>query len=212
MWHHAIHQAACLHLNNLDNHDILIIMHKSWIKNVIIVILGVVCTVLAVRLWFGAFSLDMFFPSRVAASTAPHLHDEAVSARVITLASLRIQAGDVHFAVRGQLSSHPAWNEAGIAIGQLIEGGVFARSGVADDAFWASLPNAFISVEYNFPMSSTFFRESFATRSGFLSSHFDYFYTLIIAPAHNPYTLDFTFVQGDGFYVFSLNHLALHQS
>jgi len=180
-------------------------MLKSAIKNIIICVLAVACGVLALRVWFGSFSVaEIFGGGPAAASRTGGDTWGASAARFIASGRLELNSsiGDsqrfyAHLQLRGE------WEYAHTALGQLIEGGDFARHGLGVPADRPSL-----IMSYNFPMPSTFFREYFGTRPGFLSSHFDYFESVSISPVDNG--LEFTFALADEYFVFSLAAPALY--
>jgi len=179
-------------------------MVKSMVKNIIIVILAVACTVLAVRVWFGSFSFgEIFFSTGGETSSAGTLNwDEAAAARFISSGRLSINGQDFY----SNLQQIASWDYAQIALGQLIEGGDFVRFGTSA----GFLPTqSVVAISYNFPMSSAFFRDFFGTRAGFLSSHFDYFTSVSIAPVY-PDVVEFAFVDDDTYFVFALSAPALY--
>ncbi|MDR2167329.1 MAG: hypothetical protein LBE35_05705 [Clostridiales bacterium] len=179
-------------------------MNKATIKNIIICILVIACGALAVRLWFGALSMPALFGGTAGATTL-NPRDEAAAAPIISSARLILSEGGDFRVYYNNLDNRAGWRLAYAATRQLIEAGVFMRSGGIDEA---ALSQNTLTIEYNFPMPASFFREFFGTRPGFLSSHFSEFYSLTISRGES-HSLEFTFKTHDNFYTFSLNSPAL---
>ena len=179
-------------------------MYKSIFKNVLIVVLAVACGVLAVRVWFGSFSISEAFNlgGAVAQPFGGTQTSDAAAARLVSSARLSICPNHYgRYDFYAHIVQMPEWRYISAAISQLIESGVFSHYGLVQDGEYPHC--GFILIEYNFPMNSTFFREYFGTRPGFLSSHFEYFNLLKIALLENN-DLEFIFITDEYFYVFSL--------
>jgi hypothetical protein len=196
-------------------------MTKATIKNIIICILVVACSALAIRVWFGSFSLRGIFGGDVAAQAAYPWH-EAAAAPIVSSARLELGGFGVNQVLYNNLDRQQAWVLARAAIGQLIEGGEFVRLGAADSLIYEDFlrlnaPIGRLTIQYNFPMPSNFFREFFGTRPGFLSSHFEDFNALTITSAggsaqdaQGENYLEFFFINDESFFVFNLNAPALY--
>lgn len=187
-------------------------MYKTILKNVLIVVLAVACGVLAVRVWFGSFSFAHVFSSGTAQAQpfSGAMAGDAAASRLVTSARLSIcpsHYGRYNF--YGNIAQMPEWAYISTALGQLIESGNFSHYGALEDGDYPHC--GFILVEYNFNMDSTFFREYFGTRPGFLSSHFDYFNSLKITLLING-DLEFIFITQENFYVFYLVAPALFET
>jgi len=189
-------------------------MRKSivpQVKNVALVLLTIICMVLVARLWFGGLYVqDFFSPSPPTASPSGiNPWDESAAPLVIGSMQMSISTDALNYHVfYNSITQNSAWINASLAIEHLIAEGVFMRSGTLDGGQHHELTDkANISFQYSFPMPSSFFREFFGTRPGFLSSHFENFNTLIIAPDPTTQSLDFFFIRDDSnsYYVFSLN-------
>ncbi|MCL2396525.1 MAG: hypothetical protein FWC93_00485 [Defluviitaleaceae bacterium] len=158
-------------------------MKKSVIKNIAICLLAVACAFLTVRLWFGGTDIQGLFPAPVAAAVSPVGQPRA--RHMITSASIGISPdGIMHHITLGNISEETSWHLAEEAITALISDGSHRYSGVLDDDAWAEIfgrPSIF--VQYNFSMPTSFFREHFGQRQGFLSGVFGSFEALVIAPA-----------------------------
>jgi len=184
-------------------------MVKSTVKNVIIVILAVVCTALAVRVWFGSFSIGGIFSEQLAGSTQAGAWSDAAGAGLVVSARLGVSPdGQAMHYFYGNLDDRGDWSYINFALRQLIEGGEFVRSGLlaADRAD----PQGHLSISYNFAMPATFFRDFFGTRAGFLSYHFSHFSSLAIAPTQHG-VLEFTFKTDSEYFVFALTAPALYE-
>ena len=159
------------------------------------------CCILTIRLWFGSFSLyGLFTGAPIASPVGINPWDEDAAPLIISSASLTIETNSGSRIIYNNLDTNPAWILANYAIGQLIESGQFLHE----------IPNpapsdSSLTIHYNFPMPSSFFREFFGTRPGFLSSHFENFNSLSITPIEN--TLHFAFAKAtsQSYFVFVLD-------
>lgn len=175
------------------------------IKNMVLLALAFVCLVLVARLWYGEFPPTALFPM-VEGGVNPGINpwDEASAVLMLTSARLHIEAHGAEWSVYAGLSSHAGWQLATAAVSQLIERGNFAEG----DAI--PLQGNAITIGYNFPMPSTFFRENFGVRPGFLSSHFDDFEKLRIWPYGGGLYFLFTSENNRNF-VFALENTSLYE-
>jgi len=176
------------------------------IKNIIICALAITCALLTVRLWFGNLLIHGLFPGEpVVAASPAHQRmagDMVQSARM----TVNFSAGGYQV-VYSNLPAHEAWRISMQALSALIDEGSFERSAVLSEAVRVELfSRDNIVVEYNFAMSTSFFREQFGQRPGFLSSVFSSFETLIITPA--PAGVDFYFISNESgmLHVFTLDN------
>lgn len=178
----------------------------AYIKNVLLVLLTITCIVLVVRLWFGSFSMhDLLLVTPVSSPSDINPWDEAAAPLVIRSASVGVTVGGVECClIFNNLVSRDEWLVSYSAIQRLIEEGVFVGSGSIGFEAFGYLLSDYIVIRYNSPMPSGFFREYFGSRPGFLSSHFDNFDTIIIAPASDD-LLEVTFFRGDDFFSFELS-------
>ena len=186
-------------------------MKKSQIKIIIICILAATCAVLTIRLWFGNLLIHGLFPGEpVVAANPAH---QRMAGEMIESAKMTINFGDEgsYKVVYSSLASQEAWNISARAISALIDEGSFNRSGTMDEAAKAGmLSQENIVIQYNFAMPTSFFREQFGRRPGFLSSVFGSFETLVIAPRQGD--INFYFVSGENnmFHVFVLNDMQIY--
>jgi len=175
-------------------------MKKSMIKNIIICVLAVTCAFLVVRLWFGG----TFF-SVPATVISPTNH---MASAMIELAQIAISSdGQKREVIYGNLPAQPAWEISADAISALIDRGNFIRSGVLSEEMF---PAQNITIMYNFSMPTSFFREHFGQRPGFLSSVFANFETLVISPQQGEVNFFFIDGQGVGFYLFALQDAQIY--
>jgi len=184
------------------------------IKNIALALLTVACTILVVRLWFGGFQMRDFFslsPNTSVSEMNPW--DESIAYLIIESARITVSEDGVDYRVfYNNLSQNQVWIDSNLVIEHLIAEGVFVRSGsLNDEPLEELIASKNITIQYNFPMPSSFFREFFGIRPGFLSSHFDDFHKIIIVPSTlTEYTLDFFFInkQSQSFFIFTLysNH------
>jgi len=171
-------------------------MNKPMIKNIIICALAVTCAVLTVRLWFGNFAIHGLFPGEPVVAASPAHQRMAmgmIESGQMTI-NLHGEEQERHVLYSG-LRGDEAWRISVRALSALIDEGSFDRSGVLDEA---ALTEIFsrdnIVVQYNFAMPTSFFREQFGRRPGFLSSVFGSFESLVIVPDRN--AVDFYFISG----------------
>jgi len=179
-------------------------MTKDKFKNIMLTALSLVCLVLVLRLWYGEFPFRGIVPANTyvgAASVNPR--DEPSAHLMLTSARLVItQNGEEHF-VYGNLASHRGWELIYQSISPLIEGGSFI-------SYNAEIPATnSIAIKYNFSMPSNFFREYFGRRPGFLSSHFEDFESLYVAPGQDGLNFIFASKNSGGNFMFTLNNAAL---
>ena len=185
-------------------------MKKPIIKNIIICALALTCAILTVRLWFGNFLIHGLFPDEpVVAANPAH---QRMSGGMVESAKMTVNFGDGlgYEEVYSNLSGHEAWGLSVRAISALIDEGSFGQSGAYNDAVARAeiFLGDSITVQYNFAMPTSFFREQFGQRPGFLSSVFGSFETLIIVPLAEG--VNFFFISGidteeSMFHAFRLN-------
>ena len=171
------------------------------IKNIIICALALVCALLTIRLWFGDIPVHGLFylaPAQAASQLAHPMAPE-----IITSARLEVSINNQNqddnqnqnqnqnqpqtiTTIYSNLKDRQAWQTATQAISALIDEGSFSHTTTTPPP-----AKKIITIHYNFPMSSSFFREFFGQRPGFLSSIFTSFNTLTISPT--AYGASFTF-------------------
>ena len=183
-------------------------MKKSampMLKNITLVLLTILCAILVVRLWFGEAGLPGLFFGELSVGDGTNPWDEDVAPLIIESAEFVISVHEGYRVFYNNLAQNSAWQDANLAIGHLVAEGVFVREGALGEH--APYGENFIAINYNFPMPSSFFREFFGTRPGFLTSHFEEFHRLIIAPSHTEDVLHFFFINKNNqdYYVFSLD-------
>jgi len=114
--------------------------------------------------------------------------------------------GDTAEIVHSGLAAHEAWQIGARAISELINEGEHDRSGTLDAVAKAEIfAGDYIATQYSFAMPTSFFREQFGQRPGFLSSVFGDFETLLITPRHGYVGFYFISEQSDMFHAFTLN-------
>jgi len=122
-----------------------------------------------------------------------------MSAAMIETAKITIVFGDdenYRKEVFSGLPDNEAWNISVRAISGLINEGSFDLSGTLTEAMRAEIfSTSSIVIEYSFSMPTSFFREQFGQRPGFLSSVFGSFERLVILP--NEGAIQFFFISGD---------------
>ena len=192
-------------------------MKKPVIKNIIICALALTCAILTVRLWFGNFLIHGLFPGEPAVAANPA--HQRMSGGMVESAKMTINFGDGlgYEEVYSNLYAHEAWGISVRAISVLIDEGSFGQSGVYDDdvARAEIFLTDSIAIQYNFAMPTSFFREQFGRRPGFLSSVFGSFETLIIVPRTDG--VNFFFISGTGieesgmFHAFRLNDVQIYE-
>ena len=182
------------------------------IKNLIICALSVTCAILTVRLWFGNFLIHGLFPGDplVAASPAhQRMAQEMIESGKMTVnfdgtdESYELSYKVVYSGIR----EHAAWEISTRAISALIDEGGFDRSGALDGTVLNEISaRNNIVIQYNFAMPTSFFREQFGQRPGFLSSVFSDFDTLAISP--NQGAINFYFISNENmmFHAFILSN------
>jgi len=180
-------------------------MKKHMIKNIIICALAVTCALLTVRLWFGNFLIQGLFPNEPVVAASPA--HQRMAGGMIESARMTIKTGadeEMQETVYSGLSAHLAWEISVKAISELINEGSFDRSGTLDEAFENQIfSQEHIAIQYNFSMPTSFFREQFGQRPGFLSSVFGSFETLLIAPQQG--VINFYFISNEStFHIFIL--------
>jgi len=187
-------------------------MNKPMIKNIIICALAVTCAVLTVRLWFGNFLIHGLFPDEQLVVAASPAHQRMAGGMVESgKMTINYGGGASYETVYSSLAAHRAWRISADAVSRLIDEGSFDRSGVYDDEM--ARTEIFLAdtvvLEYRFAMPTSFFREQFGRRPGFLSSVFGSFETLIIVPRQ--LGVNFFFIsstngdEGNMFHAFRLN-------
>jgi len=156
-------------------------MKKYMVKNVVLCLLVATCVTLTVRLWFGnGFFEGLFMASPVAAAADPLNQPMAqVMARAATL-GLSVDGKNYHV-FHGIFENHEVWGLVSPAVTALIGNGAFSHMGLLEENVPPGIEQgAHILIEYSFSMPTSFFRENFGQRSGFLSSHFGSFENLAI--------------------------------
>jgi len=188
-------------------------MKKPMIKNLIICALAVTCAVLTVRLWFGNFAFHGLFPGEPLAAASPA--HQRMAGRMVETAKMTVNfgAGIWYEEIYSNLSGHEAWDISVRAISRLIDEGSFVRSGIYDEVAIAEIfLDDTVVIEYRFSMPTSFFREQFGQRPGFLSSVFGSFETLIIAPSLGG--VNFLFISTDdgnsNFHAFRLENQRIY--
>lgn len=177
---------------------------KSTAKNIILVILAGVCLALVVRLWYGELPLHGLIPVVGGEATGINPWDEASAQLMLSSARLAIyQQGETDF-VYNNLQSHMGWQLITDAMRRLIEEGDFVSAAAVQSGTDG------LSIQYNFPMPSNFFRESFGRRPGFLSSHFDDFESLRITPTGGGLEFVFTSKSAEDGFLFILEQSPLY--
>ena len=180
-------------------------MSKSLFKNIIIFGLMGLSIFLTIRLWFGVAYIPGLFPDSpvvVAADPAGQRNADMV----IESASIMVAAGGrVHQNIHGNISEQLAWNIASYAIAALIENGTYEQTHRSSDFIFDLGSENLMVINYNFSMPTTFFREFFGQRAGFLSSVFGSFEELAMAPTrHGEITFSFNDQTTGSFHAFTL--------